>query len=298
MSTFVFKSTDAGAPVISTAAGSFRDMLKKCLVTGYGALPGAGWTEKFVSGNTSVFEGAGGGAVLQVIDPGATTAGATNSTTAVCLRMFDSMTSATVGVNGTGLTGVPGVDKTGMANRAWVVVATPNTVHFMLNYYGYSSTGTGGIQHFSFGKFDSLLPGDTNNSIIWTGNQTANNDTNSVSLSATHIYIPHDYTGLSAAKQVNLSVGIQQSYIGDYIGSGNALAFPNQIDGKLHLLPVRIYEPGAGYRGVLPGILSSTCPNAPFANLDTVNGADGKTYVVMQGYNAGQWVFLERSSTW
>ena len=309
MSTFVYKSTDAGAPVITSTAGSFRDMLKKCLVTGFGALPGAGWTEQFVSGTTSVFAPVGasngatatpGSAVLHVVDPSAPVSGFTSSSTGVCLRMFDSMTSAAVGVNGTFLTGVPGVDKGGFAvptSRCWVLVATPTTVHFMASYPGDRYVGNS-VQHFTFGKFDSLLPGDVNNSIIWTGGQIANNDAGCVNLYGQYMAVARDYTGLGGARTVNLSSGLAQSYLSESVGVGNALTFPNQIDGKLHLLPLRIYEPNAGYRGVVSGLLSSNCLNAPFSSLDTVNGEAGKTYVVMQGYGAGQWVFLETSSTW
>lgn len=307
MATFVYKSTDVGAPVITTAAGSFRDFLKKCLVTGYGSLPGAGWTEQFVSGNVSVFAGAtAGSAVLQVNDsgvvtPASATVGGITATSAVALRMFDSMTSATVGVNMTpNWIQQPtfGMDKSNRNAYSWVLVATGDTFHFMSN-----NSGGGSVQRVSFGKFNSLLPGDTQNSIIVTGSQTANNDTNCTALNSgngtgTLAFIPHDYTGIGNSRNVGLDAGQGQGTMGYLGGSGNALAFPNQIDGKLHMWPIKVYEVGAGFRGVLPGIYSGGCPQAPFANLDTITGADGKTFIAMQGAGVGYWCFLETSSTW
>ena len=309
MATFVYKSTDVGAPVITTAAGSFRDFLKKCLVTGYGSLPGAGWAEQFVAGTTSVFAGAAAGsAVLQVNDssvvtPASATVGGISATTGVSLRMFDSMTSATTGVNMTpNWIQQPtfGMDKTNrnVAGTTWVLVATGDTFHFMSNSSAGSST-----QRVSFGKFNSLLSGDTQNSIIVTGTQTANNDTyctalNAGSCTGTWAFIPHDYTGMGGSRNVGLDTGQGQGSMGYLAGTGNALAFPNQIDGKLHMWPIKVYEVGAGFRGVLPGIYSGGCPQAPFANLDTITGADGKTFIAMQGSAVNYWCFLETSGTW
>lgn len=54
----IFRSTDAGAPAFSIGyADCMINILKACLVTGYGAIEGAGWSEPFAS--------AGGVVVLQ-----------------------------------------------------------------------------------------------------------------------------------------------------------------------------------------------------------------------------------------
>jgi hypothetical protein len=231
------------------------------------------------------------------------TLGGLSATTAVNLRMFDSMTSTTAGVNMTpNWIQQPyfGMDKNSRnsAGYSWVLVATGDTFHFMSN-----NNAGGSVQRVSFGKFNSLLPGDTQNSIIVAGVQTANNDTQSVVLnsgngSGTLSFIPHDYTGLGNSRNVGLDAGMGQGSMGYHSGTGNALAFPNQIDGKLHMWPIKVYEVNAGFRGVLPGIYSGQCVNAPFTNLDTITGADGKTFVAMQGNSGGYWCFLETSGTW
>ena len=57
----VYKSTDTDAPQISlvnpSGAGSFNNVLRKCLVEGYGSKDPAGWTEETTA--------LGGGATLQ-----------------------------------------------------------------------------------------------------------------------------------------------------------------------------------------------------------------------------------------
>ena len=54
----VFRSTDSDAPaMIVNVAGSFNNVLRKCLVEGYGSKDPAGWTEETTA--------LGGGATLQ-----------------------------------------------------------------------------------------------------------------------------------------------------------------------------------------------------------------------------------------
>lgn len=43
----VYRSTDAGAPVLSNSNGSLIAVLKACLVDGYSSKASAGWTAPF-----------------------------------------------------------------------------------------------------------------------------------------------------------------------------------------------------------------------------------------------------------
>jgi len=64
----LYSSTDTSAPVLVDGVGSLVNVLKKCLVTGYGAKPGLGWTQELVSpdGNVVVFRNKGTGLFLKV----------------------------------------------------------------------------------------------------------------------------------------------------------------------------------------------------------------------------------------
>jgi len=55
-----YRSDDASAPVLSTAAGSFISLLDACLVTGYGAKAAAGWTKPYTGTNKAAFQMATG----------------------------------------------------------------------------------------------------------------------------------------------------------------------------------------------------------------------------------------------
>ena len=44
----VYRSTDAGAPLLTNSNGSLIAVLKACLVDGYGSKASAGWTAPFL----------------------------------------------------------------------------------------------------------------------------------------------------------------------------------------------------------------------------------------------------------
>ena len=61
MALTIYRSSDAGAPSLTGAAGSLIALLDACLRTGYGTKAGAGWTKPFTGTNIAAFrQGAGG----------------------------------------------------------------------------------------------------------------------------------------------------------------------------------------------------------------------------------------------
>src|SRR3990167_8837593 len=75
----IYSSADASAPVLDGQVGSLNDVLYACLVTGYGAKTGAGWTRTYddAANDTSVYrQGAGCQFYLRVDDGGPGAAGA------------------------------------------------------------------------------------------------------------------------------------------------------------------------------------------------------------------------------
>lgn len=92
----IYHSTDVGAPVLTTTAGSLVALLDACLVDGYGAKSAAGWVKPFTGTNKAVYQ-PGPGAVsrkyFRVNDAAAGTSGANEA----LIRGFDSMSDIDTG---------------------------------------------------------------------------------------------------------------------------------------------------------------------------------------------------------
>ena len=54
----VYRSSDVGAPILTGEVGSLKQVLLACLVNGYGAKPGAGWTMPYEALNKAMFRNA------------------------------------------------------------------------------------------------------------------------------------------------------------------------------------------------------------------------------------------------
>jgi hypothetical protein len=96
---YLFKSTDAGAPVLTSTAGSLIDVLDACLVSGYGSKAPLGWTKPFsdAPAKIGVYRNnptVGSGCFVRVHDNNLE-----GSTNKYSLRMFASMTDAYVGID-------------------------------------------------------------------------------------------------------------------------------------------------------------------------------------------------------
>ncbi len=149
-----FRSTDAGAPVLTGQVGSGIAWLKACLVNGYGsgggAKQGAGWTIAFedAPNNVCVFRNSlaagGSGCYLRVDDNGTGAGGARE----MLVRLYATMSDANTGTEATPpVAAVPSghvwrksIDLTGTA-RAWVLVADERTVTLGV-WPGYLTSGT------------------------------------------------------------------------------------------------------------------------------------------------------------
>lgn len=100
----LYESTDTSAPVLydHITSGTLIQVLRACLVNGYGAKSSLGWTEVFVSGNISVFRNNGTGLFFKVdnsVNYAATGVSAR-------LEVFESMKDITTGFLRTPETGL------------------------------------------------------------------------------------------------------------------------------------------------------------------------------------------------
>src|SRR5690606_39086993 len=79
MSVTVYRSTDAGAPVLNGTSGNgLVNLFDICLVgsgTAYGSLPKKGWTKPFSGTNKGVYLTVDGGCYLRVMHDGSNTGG-------------------------------------------------------------------------------------------------------------------------------------------------------------------------------------------------------------------------------
>jgi len=137
----VYKSTDGNAPVLNGASGggSLANLLKKCLVEGYGEKVAAGWTLEHsnIAGTIIALRGntlAGTGFFLQVND---------SASNYAAFRGYESMTAFDTGVLPFPFTSGISIQKSYTADttvRRWALVAT-DTIFYLFIYTFAPATG-------------------------------------------------------------------------------------------------------------------------------------------------------------
>ena len=172
MAVTVYRSTDAGAPLLTNSNGSLIAVLKACLVDGYGSKASAGWTAPFTGTNLIAFkEGAGGNnRYLRVYDGGTDAWGYRVAN----VRAYEAMTDVSTGtgpcptlgqVSGNGATLSYFQAGRSTPNVSWIVVATPSFFHLIVEQGDNNSYP----EYMAFGKFISDLAGDTFNEVLLAG---------------------------------------------------------------------------------------------------------------------------------
>jgi hypothetical protein len=134
----IYRSTDASAPVLDgTTASAAINVLKACLVDGFGALAAAGWSLQYSGTNKAVLRAgpsAAARASLRILDDGSHAQGFREASWRVYMSMSDVDTGTdptpTVAqeANGLQLARSSTLDATA---RPWIVLADPKTVIFL-----------------------------------------------------------------------------------------------------------------------------------------------------------------------
>lgn len=164
MTTRIYKSSDASAPVMNVSAGSLLSVLDACLVTGYGAKTAAGWAKTVIDAGTyqaAYTQGVKSGfaqRLLYVKDdatyPGNATAWAcsacTVSATPVLTNYFWDQNSTSIGV-------IAKADQNNGAPAAWMVIANERSAVILIKR---STWGTRGWQMTFVGDLDTPFPND------------------------------------------------------------------------------------------------------------------------------------------
>lgn len=327
----IYKSTDASAPTLQGivggalsgsdwADGSFLQLLRKVLVTGYGSKTAAGWTQSFAGTSEGAFKQGGGcGFYVNVTDDGTMTAGAREAN----MRGFETMTALHTG---TGL--FPTVaqitngvlfrksDTADTTQRQWIAFADNKT------FYVFSWTGnaTAYYSGMMFGDIYSYVSGDAYNCMIIgrvtsAAADTVTNETLDVqqpqaTSTCNGHYIARGYNQAGGAINISKNGQFFTTNAAGSQGPGQvgSMPYPNASDGKLWLARAYVSDPTTAptnsLRGFLRGfwIPQSAGVQLPFEY--TINGSgglSGRTFRVLglrTGINANSRYCMETSDTW
>ncbi len=315
MTVRVYRSSDASAPVLSGTAGSLTALLYACLVTGYGALAGAGWAREFTSTNKAVFRAASGNRMRLRVDD--------TSTTEARAIGYEVMTDADTGTgpfptNGQ-VSGGLYIRKSNTADgtaRAWMVIADEKRFYFLNNSANSDLTvAFGGAEmggHFFFGEISSYKAGDAYNTLIM-GAEATGTSANRLAVVTAPTANFTGQTGHYMARPFYQSAGSMQvakiqpmQFNGGAVIGNVGVPYPDPVTGALLLSPVYITESGPQNvsltRGVLPGMLAVLHP-FPAAHMNIINGsgeAAGKTFQLVNISSSGTVgrAAFEISDTW
>lgn len=311
----VYRSTDAGAPQIANCRPSeIIEILKKCLVEGYGSKAPLGWTLEFE--NTGVFSAAfrnstadGSGGYLKVMSATNVNADSTNYRFDCATDMIDIDTL----INPNGFKQFQHLK--GYNDNAifptinnWTLIGTSRSFWFMEHCYGGNDKTYGIISGYApyetcvfIGDIDSVVPNDNGQFVLLTGDPTNGNSTAGVYNyrigSTTNIYAYMYPTDASS------SVRSVYRYSPQYYSSSTSFAGSAADNGQVHLLtPMTIERSDIVLgnaavpmgRGVIPGTYRSCFMGYVNHIVPLVESMNGVDYEAIRGYYAAHlWINLE-----
>lgn len=316
----LYTSEDAGAPpLLPNAAGSLITVLDACLVNGYGAKSGAGWSKPFSGTNLAVYkQGAGSNGMYCRIDD-------SNGPTAR-VRGFEDMTDVSTGTapfpTDAQVSGGDYIFKhdTGAGSRKWMVIANHKAFYFW-SQFDIGTTGANSGLTF-FGDIKTRKPGDAFHTMLMAANGTTKNNGTPTSCNdhggimapmdyfCYGHYLARSYTQVGGSVAVGKRPETQRftngnysriySYGFDWVRNFVFSPVPSLVDGALYLSPVVVSEYTAQVdRGQMPGLWNIDHFDA-FNPGDTFNATSGyhvgKTFVVLAIYGAHY--ALEITDTW
>lgn len=315
MTVRVYRSSDAGAPVLSGQIGSLIALLDACLVNGYGALPSSGWSKEFSGTNLAAYRAASGNRLRLRVD----------DTAALEARIvgYESMSGISSGLTNAfpteaQIAGGMFVRKSSAADstaRGWVVVATA-TAFYLLIHIGnsdwLSATAAADLSQTFFGDIVSFKNSDAYGTLIVaavvTGVNNARLGANWAAANANVFfaghYIARGYDGAASkqvAKRAMYDVAVRTP-----IGASGYAAFPDVVTSEMIVSPMAVLESDAGggpvYRGILPG-LWAPLHGLPAAHGDTLDGSGstaGKSFQLFACSDTSLLgrAMIELSDTW
>lgn len=317
MTVRVYKSTDAGAPVLTGEAGKLTTLLATCLHDGIdGGQAGAGWTVAYTGSNELALRAEGGTQAYLSVQDNAPGAGGTKEART---RGYEVMSDIATGTGPfpttTQLTNGIIIRKSATADataRPWILIAD-NTRFYLFIETGDSSGNWAG---FFFGDILSFK----NSTDAYCGmiiGRTAENVNGMSSEYYEYLdmfalgngnttnghYISRNHLGTEGALQCGkiCDHSRTQTSTNTYrIGGGSfVMPYPAPVDGGLHMSPLFVTHVTSALRGKLPGCWAPL-HNRPLAHGTTFSGTgalSGKTFMAINASSDGQ-LMLETSDTW
>ena len=156
----IFTSDDAGAPVLSGQVGTLIPVLDACLINGYGAKVGMGWTKDFSGTNLAAYRAPTGNRFyLRVDDTNAQYPQFNGYQAMSGISAGTGLFPSAVQLAG-GIKGVKSSTASAIA-RPWVIIASQQAFYL---WVGFGSATMGALATstdiFFFGDCHSYLPGD------------------------------------------------------------------------------------------------------------------------------------------
>lgn len=283
----IYRWDDANAPVANGLRGSFINILKACLVNGYGSKAAAGWTIEFEQANKLVLRNnpiTGTGMYLRL--DSLTTSG-TNQT---YINAFETMSNIDTGLGQffSSMTGtfVSLSTATTSAARAWTLIADDRCFYFFVFRY----TDSPGPDEYNghslfFGDFISLHDPDPYACILYAPAHT------NYSSYLAHIQAPTSSSAYDFSNAVarNSSGALDSHGYALIEGGGPCGGVMGQYGAQFGQGQVLITRPyindGVAYsiRGYMPG-LYYPCHAYPYSNFDTPI-IDGKQFIALNFYS-------------
>lgn len=316
----VYRSTDAGAPVLNGQAGSLLAVLHAVLVTGYGsgptAKPPAGWARPFSSSGVHVYRNnplTGSGAYLRVRDDAS--ADMLNLPTLGQAIGYSSMSDIDTGLDrtppvalhaqGSLIAKAPAVSA---AARRWVIVATEIGFYLFTHWCGHNSNPDA-LGAYYYGDIISAVPGDVypfamfgaavlssyGGTSLWSqdvcslffspGLDKAIPATSNRITGVLGGYVMRSYSDAKNAPGRLATTGIEPPVVsGGYsYGSGMFRSGPDPSHGGYNYTSALVREAAHAVRGYLPGVI---------VPLHARPYVDGATVNFIDGFGLGEWLAI------
>lgn len=278
----VYRSSDVGAPALrGNSPGDFINLLKKCLVDGYGSKPGAGWTQAFVNteGTIAAFkQGLGSNGMYLRVDD--TQLLASQGYRNARVVGYETMSDINTGLPGPfprnddiagGLYWTTMYNSSGSWTardqaRQWTLIA--DEAFFVIQLKTDPSqdvTGANGYYRevYYFGDYISYKPGDSTNTIIrgLTFNSQSNSSSaipyssaaSTVGSASGGLYTARNMAGTIVGANYGDHIDYAKSSSSSWGGGTSALSYPNGANGAAYMCPIWIHQPASSNQAILRG---------------------------------------------
>lgn len=282
----VYRSDDAGAPVLNGVAGSLIGVLDACLVVGYGTQTAAGWAKAFSGTNLAAYRAAVGNRMYLRVDD--------TPAQFPVLRGYEAMTGISAGTGPFHTDAqAPGCyacksSTADTAARPWIVLADEQAVYVWVNHGGtVLTTPSTTVACCFFGDIVSYKPADQyatmlvarSSASVSTSFEQLGRLMTSSSVVAGY-YLARNSAGVAGAVGCNVQAVLPGSI--SFMGLGGS-PYPDPVTGRMNLALAPVVESNYAARGHLPGLFNPL-HNAPGTHLDTITGLDGETYLILRHY--------------